>query len=402
MRLCVFGASDELGGTESYLRNLYSVMDYNKIQFDFLLWHDTGILPFEDMVIQNGGRVLREYYRNGEKNQAEYISVKALFDMHPEWDGIYINVQRIHTAYRLLVEARKRGLPYRVIHAHTNYYTKVPSVKEKIYEFYFHITRRYVVTNYLACSNLAGKWMFGNSDFMVIPNAVDFCLFQMNERKRTYMREQYGIQPSTKVIGFCGRMVYQKNPEFMAEIFKEIQSKFTDSVLLMVGDGEKLSKVKEWLLNENLLSRTICTGAVSNVSEYMQMMDCFVLPSRFEGFGIVLLEAQAAGLRCYARAGKVPEETNVSGRVLFIDAYPRCEGVDTGFAIEDQKYASVWADSIIENGFEREEVMDIMERSAYTLASLKSRFESVFFGRGGVTDSLILRTPIFNILEMVA
>ena len=73
-------------------------------------------------------------------------------------------------------------------------------------------------------------------------------------------------------------------------------------------------------------------GVRSDVHKLMQVMDVFLLPSRFEGLPLVLVEAQAAGLKCFTSKDVVSDECNVTQSVRFIS-------LDSG--------AKVWADNIL-------------------------------------------------------
>ncbi|MDO4942831.1 MAG: glycosyltransferase [Lachnospiraceae bacterium] len=361
-RICLFGSSENMGGTEMYLITIVRILK-NDVRFDYLVYHDCKRIPFENEIISYGGQVYREYYRNKEKNRQGYISPKKIIEKHPEWDGIYLNVQKIHTAYRLLEEAKKAGLCYRIIHAHNNNYMSQIGFKDKLYELYFLLTKRKVITHYLACSKNAGDWMFGkNTDVTVIPNAIDFNKFKMNDLIRMKMRKKYNITEDTIVLGFCGRLCYQKRPELLIDIIEEMKD-FSRFTLLIVGGGELFETIRTRAVERNVVDKTIFVGATDNPNDFYQMMDCFVLPSRFEGFGIVLLEAQAAGIRCYTTDKVVPYETNVTGRVTFIP---------------QEATASEWAKKIIEGGFDRVDCLSKLEESEYSMEVMYKKLLSVF------------------------
>lgn len=361
-RICLYGASENLGGTEVYLITMVRAVK-NDFIFDFLVHHEYGKIPFEDEIISYGGKVYREYYKNGEKNLPEYISPEKLLSMHPEWDGIYLNLQSIDTSYRLLVAAKKRGLKYRIIHSHNANYVDQTGMKGKIYEKYFSLTKNYVVTDFLACSNMAGKWLFGTkTNCTVIPNSVDFDKFKINDIVRKEKRNEYEIADKEIVIGFCGRLTYQKNPEFLVDILSVLNEKKAVK-LLIVGDGELKPAIVGKAKKAGVLESVIFAGSVNNTADYYQMMDCFVLPSRFEGFGIVLLEAQAAGLYCFTTDQAVPYETNVTGRVNFIS---------------QNATAEKWADSILKQGFERIDCQTILENSNYSINEMKRKILKLF------------------------
>lgn len=362
-RILVYGLSDMFGGTENYILNLYKLIDTQNIQFDFLFEHSVENIPYEQEIISRGGKIYKEYYRHSERNCPGAKSIIKFLSEHPEWDGIYVNIQSINTSYRLLTAAKKLNIPHRVIHAHNNNYSKKPKIKEKLFEYYFHLTKSRNVTKFLACSELAGKFAFKNSVFTVIPNPVDFKKFAYCDDKRIIMRKQFNIENDIKVIGFCGRLVHQKNLMFLIDIFEEIHKLNPKIRLLLVGDGEQRKELEDYLKSKEYREKVIFTGSVTNIEDYMQIMDCFVLPSKFEGFGIVLLEAQASGLQCFTSKLVVPEETNISGNVKFIslDSHPK-----------------IWAEAICESGFKRLDCMEKLLESEHTIFKTLEKVLNVF------------------------
>lgn len=351
-RICIYGCSEVFGGTEQYIMTMYQTIDRSKLQFDFLFPYNTGKISYESKIKELGGNVYREYYKNSEKRIKGAITSRNLFHKHSEWSGIYINWQSVDTAYRLIIAAKQEGIQSRVIHAHNNGYNRQFKAKDKIYELFFHLTKKYYVTDFLACSDLAGKWLFHTEKFTVIPNAVPFKKFAFSSEMRETIRRTYNIKDSEIVFGFCGRLVEQKNPEFLIDVFECLIQKRSNSKLLIVGDGQLREQIEKKIKTCCLSDKVIITGMVPNVEDYMQAMDCFLLPSRYEGFGIVLLEAQAAGLPCFASKGVVPKETDLTGNVCFIE-------LESG--------AEKWADKILETPLKRYDSMNELIQSDYTV-----------------------------------
>lgn len=364
-RICVYGCSGMFGGTERYLLTMYQVIDRTKIQFDFLFPYNIGDISYGAQIEALGGKIYKEYYKNSEKTVSGFISPDKLLCRHPEWSGIYVNWQSVDTAYRLIIAAKKRNLCYRVIHAHNSDYNRPFGVKDKIYEIFFHLTKKHCVTDYLACSELAGKWLFkmNKNKFTVIPNAVPFEKFTFSKSKRDAIRTKYQISEQELVLGFCGRLVVQKNPEYLIHIFEKVHKKEPLTKLLIVGDGVLHSELELQIQRKRLRDSVIMTGAVDNVEEYMQAMDCLLVPSKFEGFGIVLLEAQAAGLPCFASKDVVPEETNLTGNVYFIK-------------LEDGE--EKWADIILSTQIKRYDGMEALRDSDYTIDKASAKLMHVF------------------------
>ena len=362
IRFLVYGLSPNLGGTEKYILTLYDLLDKNKVQFDFLFSHDVGSLPYEQIIIKSGGMIYREYFMLKEKKDKRYISEKELFERHSEWHGVYINSQNIDSSYRLLIEAAKRRLPYRIIHAHSSGSPESFTLKKAMFQIWFFLTKRKVVTNYLACSELASRWLYHNKNALIIPNSVDFKMFLRNNFKRHEMRKQYSISDDEVIMGYCGGLRSEKNPQFLIKVFAELCKLIPKVRLLIVGGGDLELICRDLSWDLKVADKTIFVGEVDNVPDYMQMMDCFVLPSKYEGFGIALLEAQAAGIMCYTTKDVVPSEVNITGRVTFIpSSYTPKE----------------WAEKILNGGFEWKDCTEKLMNSDYTLDKMRSKFNSV-------------------------
>ena len=128
----------------------------------------------------------------------------------------------------------------------------------------------------------------------------------------------YTFAPSTSVIGFCGRFRTQKNPLFLLDVFAEYHRMVPDSLLMLVGIGELRSLMDERIEQLGIKDSVLFMGLQRDVSPYYQAMDAFLLPSLYEGLGIVYVEAQCAGLPCFASADAVPPEAKVTDLLHYV------------------------------------------------------------------------------------
>ena len=201
---------------------------------------------------------------------------------------------------------------------------------------------------YCACSREAARWKFMGEcaeRALIIKNGVDLDVFRFQREKRKQIREALQLPDSTLVVGHVGRFTYQKNHEFLIEVFAALAAKERDCHLLLIGDGEDRKRIREMAERLGLSDRVTMTGNVDNVSDYMQAMDVFVMPSRFEGLPIVGVEAQATGLPMVL-SDAITREIALSDRVSFmslkdgapewagaIQRYRGCERVSDNAAI---------------------------------------------------------------------
>ena len=171
-------------------------------------------------------------------------------------------------------------------------------------------------TDALACSKIAGEWLFGVDNFTVLHNAFETDEFVYNETTRKSEREKLSrCNSGTLVIGMVGNLTNQKNPLFALEILRNLQD--PNAIMVYVGDGDlresTINKVHYYALEKQVLFLGVCT----DVARKLHVMDVFLFPSMFEGLGISILEAQIAGCKCIA-SDRVPVETKYSEETRYL------------------------------------------------------------------------------------
>ena len=121
--------------------------------------------------------------------------------------------------------------------------------------------------------------MFSGADFFVLNNAIDAKLYIYDESKRRKVRSDLGIEDNILLIGHVGRFSLQKNHMFIIKVFNAIEKKSPSARLLLVGDGELISSVKEEVNRLHLQNKVIFAGLRSDVADLLQAMDvfCFLL-----------------------------------------------------------------------------------------------------------------------------
>lgn len=201
-----------------------------------------------------------------------------------------------------LTLARIAGVKVRIAHSHNS---TCPNMRlHKILYPYFKRT----YTQALACGSLAGEWLFGKNQFSVLPNGFETEKFVFSEIDRKKVRSNLKIEGAF-VIGHVGRFNEQKNHEYLLEIFKEVVSIRRNSFLILVGAGPDYKKIKDKINSHPYKDRIILYGESNDVAALYSAMDIFVLPSKYEGLPVVLLEAQISGLPCVV-SDRVTHEIN--------------------------------------------------------------------------------------------
>lgn len=304
------------GGLETMLMNYYRNIDRNQLQFDFLV-HRKERAAYDDEIESLGGRI----YRLPPLNPFDLHYRKQLqqfFFLHPEYKIVHSHIDCMSAIP--LKAAKKAGVPVRIAHSHNNNQDKDAKYILKL--LYKHRIAQNA-TKLMACSQAAGKWMFGGQEFDVLNNAIDAKSYQFNQKIRDAQRKAMGLSQDSFVVGHVGRFSPQKNHEFVIEIFAELLKK-KNATLLLVGDGDLRGAIQEKVHRLGIENQVVFTGIRDDVANLMQVMDVFVFPSYNEGLPLTVVEAQAAGLPCFISDG-VPIECKLTNLVkqISLTAAPR-------------------------------------------------------------------------------
>lgn len=311
------------GGIQTFVYENIKHMDRNKVQIDFLLLDDGNKYEMEDDLKELGCNIykLKGMWINKITDFFKYGKMlDEFFSKNNDYKVVHLHSSSKN--YLVLKYAKKYNIKVRIAHSHNiDFQTK--NVLKKFMGDFLKIPLRIYATDYFACSEIAGEWLFGkkivkSDKFKVVHNAVDLEKFKFNNEIREKIRKELNVDSDTLLIGHVGRFTQQKNHDFLIDIFNEIHKKNQNIKLLLIGTGIKENDIKEKVKNLNLQDSVIFEGFKTNVAEYMFAMDIFLFPSKFEGLGLVLIEAQATGLPCYTSKDVVPTEAKVSNLLEYI------------------------------------------------------------------------------------
>lgn len=278
-----------LGGLENFLMNIYRNIDRSKIQFDFLV-HRKEEGFFNQEIIKMGGRIFHMPALHPLTLYAHHKKLRTFFAEHPEYKIVHSHINE-GTAF-VLFAAKKAGVPHRIAHSHIDTTLgKFGKLRDLPKPFVSTFS-----TQNFACSQKAGKWLFGTKAFTILNNGISVERYQLNPKQRKTIRQKYNLGDLDCLIGHVGRFDTQKNHKFLLEVFSEFHKKYPGAKLLLVGNGSLESEIKEQVQKLNLDASVIYTGAVGNPQDYLSAMDLFLFPSLFEGLPLTLVEAQCNGL----------------------------------------------------------------------------------------------------------
>ncbi|MBD5175849.1 MAG: glycosyltransferase family 1 protein [Bacteroidales bacterium] len=346
------------GGTENAIMNYYRCLDRSIIQFDFILTC-ANKCAFEDEILALGGKIFRIPLLT---IKAPYRYVKALYKFiseHPEY-----RIVHSHTSSKSVIPltiAKHHGVPIRIAHSHSS---QSESGFTGMIRNFLKGLLKFSANTYFSCGEQAAKWLYGeNPDIKVelIRNVINADVFRFNPNIRNSLRNQLGIDDNTLVIGHVARLCDVKNHKFSVEILRECRNLHHDCRLLLVGDGPLRSEIVEYAHQLGVEDYLIMPGVVSNVYDYEQAMDVFILPSFYEGLPLSIIEAQVSGLPCFTTKDKVSNECSVTDLVSYLP-------LEAG--------AKVWAEAIIEAaGKKRVDRFEEIKKAGYDAQSSAEKLQ---------------------------
>lgn len=308
--------SINVNGTEMFIMNVFRNMDHNEIMFDFLVSQRT-FSAFEKEFESHGSKIYTFTRRN--RGILKHIaSLKEFFRAH----GKDYKVAHIHgnsfTSMMPLAEAKNHGIPIRIAHCHN---TSTQGIHNRLLHNLNRLRIDSIATDFFACSEAAKEWGFkGTKGFgkaLVVPNGIELEKFAFNETKRSEVRKELNLGDSF-VVGNVAAFRDAKNHPFMLKTFKEITRRYQNAKLMLVGDGDGMGEMKEMAKRLRMEKDVLFLGSRSDIPDLLQAMDLFLFPSKYEGLGIVAIEAQAAGLPVMTST-HVPTETAATPLIQYLD-----------------------------------------------------------------------------------
>lgn len=362
IRVLQFPIGNEKGGITQYALMNWAFIDRERFVFDFATMQKQ--LDFEDKLLESGAGVyhLSAY---AEDNPGKF---------REEVEAILKNgydVVHLHTSFWKSFEVEKIAMDFGVkkviVHAHnTGVYghgdLNVLGERHEALKDDFDLS---LATDCWACSIKAGQWLFGKNipkaNIEVMHNAIDLERFTYNKAMRQKMRVALGLGDAF-VIGHVGRFTHQKNHEFLIEMFEQVSAKREGAKLLLIGVGPLKEAVQKMAEEKGIISDILFLERIDNVNEVMQAMDVFVLPSRFEGLPIVLVEAQSAGLKCLA-SDLITTEVKLTDNLRFLPL-----DVD------------IWVENVLAHakGYEREDMTAVISGKGYNIREQIRYIEAMY------------------------
>lgn len=306
IKIVIAATSLEMTGISSVIMNYITYLDKQKYDLTVIAGSKINKL-YAEKCKQNAVKLIR--LPNKREHTWHYYSLLYKYLSRGKYDIFHVNGSSSTMGIDLMI-AKCAGIKIRIAHSHntTTENMKIHRLLKPLFNLMY--------TDALACGNEAGKWLFGNNKFTVIPNGFSIDTFKFNEKVRENIRTRLKISDDTEVIGHVGRFNFQKNHDFILRIFESYLQLNPKSVLLLLGNGPDYEKVKAKIQEKQLENKVILYGETNKPNHMYMAMDKFIFPSRFEGLPVTLLEAQITGLPAVI-SSVITDEVVLSNNVQF-------------------------------------------------------------------------------------
>lgn len=295
-------------GLMSVIMNYYRYIDRTQVQFGFVYFKDIKEKTYESEIKELGGECFLIERPTIAPWYVHYVN--EFMKNHRGYSILHLH--ELYLGFIFARSAKKYGKMKVVGHAHTTKYaeTTISAARNKLLCF----PNKWLLDSMLACSLDAGRVYFRkgveNGNFHVLKNAIELEKYEYNPAVRDLYRNEFHIEENEFVVGHIGRFSPQKNHIFISGIIKECSKEKRKYRFVLIGDGPLKGEIEELLRTNGIADQVLLLGNREDASKIYNMMDAFILPSIFEGLGIVAIEAQANGLPCYL-SKEIPDEAVV-------------------------------------------------------------------------------------------
>lgn len=355
------------GGIQSLVYDILKHNDNQRMKIDILNLDDGKEYPLTNTLKEMGINVyqLKDTWIRTLFDFPNYFEqIDKFFAAHHDYDVVHMHSSSKN--YYILKAAKKYGIPVRVAHAHSTGFMShnpVPILVGNLMKCYL----KHCVTHCCGCSQMACEWLFGKGSVergsaIVIPNAIYSTPFLYNEKIRDEVRKEFQLEDKF-VIGNVGRLERPKNHDFLIDIFAEITKRKANAFLLLVGTGSLQTTIEQKVAALKLTDKVRFLGFRDDRNRILQAMDSFVFPSLYEGFGIGVIEAEAAGLPVFASVN-VPKDVKFTPDTFFLSL---------------QQPAELWADTIVKKGqIIRKDMSEEIKKAGFEIQNMIDNFYRMY------------------------
>ncbi|MBU3842003.1 MAG: glycosyltransferase [Candidatus Fusobacterium pullicola] len=308
-------------GIATIAYNLFRNMNDENIIFDFLIQNEIEDDIYKKGIENKQGKIYELKIKTKGIRKKVDIFIKMInFFRKNKFEIVHIHESTAHMMLFYGIITKICGVKTIILHSHSSGFDSNYRMLKSMLHNFAKQCIPLITKNYIACSQIAAKWVYKEKYLpivKIIHNGIEMDKFKFNMKIRNKVRKKFQIE-NNFIIGHVGRFSYQKNHEFLLELFIKIKKEKIESKLLLVGDGLLRSKIENKAKKNGILEDIIFVNKTNSIEQYYQAMDIFLLPSNFEGLAIVGIEAQVAGLSCLF-SNNIPKEIEITELCQFLE-----------------------------------------------------------------------------------
>lgn len=356
--LLVNTVSLNANGISTFIINSAKLLSKRKNKVSILASNNVDKRIKEDLA---NNKIDLKIIKNRKSNPIKYFVCVKKYLSRENFDIVHVNGNSTIMFIELFA-AKMAKVKGRIAHSH-NTTTEHPLINYLLRPMF-----EYSVNGRLACNISAGKWLFKNKSFEVVPNGIDLSIYDFNLNTRLKYREKMKIKSNEILLGHVGYFNYQKNQTFLIDLLHSLPANYK---LVLIGNGSEYKNVKKKAKSLGINKRIIFTNTVNNVQDYLNAVDIFLLPSKFEGQPFVIIEALANGLPCVI-SNNVSEEIDVSKNSYFVPLQlqrwnEKIQGIEKS---DREKRSLDNQECLKESGYDINQIGQILEK--YYLSAIKN------------------------------
>lgn len=354
------------GGVENFVVNITTNLNKELFDIDIFIVSSSDDKYHYKTLIKNKINIIDFFpekckYKKYPKIELFKESLKILKKNNYDVVHIHVNNEMIP----ILLACKLAKIPIVCVHSHASYSPywnpSMFSFKSKIMIKLQKVFISKIATHKLGCSRSACDRLYGkdNKATKVIFNGIDLKKFNVNK-----LSEFSECALDNKKINFVhiGRFNKEKNQKFLIEIWSNLIKLKQNIHLYIVGYGPLENEIRCEIEKRNLKDSITILPSDTYVPGVLSNMNYFLLPSLYEGLGIVLIEAQAMGITCFV-SDTVPIESNL-GLCKYISL---------------EKSSNEWAQEIkyeIENNSQLKLDLDLLDK--YNIINVAKSLEYIY------------------------
>lgn len=361
-------------GVEKYLLDVYKEIDKKHFQFDFMTPLVCQNDDFKALVERMGGKIIE---LNGSDNKIlnklTPFKIWAYLIKH-KYDIVHIHTGNVMLMGLFAMAAKLAGIKRVLVHAHNSADMKTGLSVKNYKNFFAEILMTLFCDGYYGCSLKAVQFMFPKrvfktNNYSIIPNGIQVKDYCYSAEKRMKIRTELGLRKEY-LLGCIGAFVDQKNHRFLIEVMRALKDKGCEAKLLLVGEGPLETKIRDYCEKQGVGNDVIFYGTTNRIPAILSALDVLLMPSLYEGFPVVGVEAQAAGLRCLL-SNHITSEIKLTDSLIML-------------SIDSPDAVNLWANCIVSLDINdpdiRVRINNFIQKSDYQISNSAIKFEHIYRG----------------------